>query len=113
MSTSEGGIPVCAWVRMTLPGFGFPTFIGFTYVDREAGLSAKGGSGDDPDLAEAPGLTVRLPMPGVDPEPLGEPEIQRLGLPRVPSWVGFYGPQPLAGMSWPVPRRGRWWQFWK
>jgi hypothetical protein len=96
MSASEGAIPVCAWICMELPGF--PTFIGFTYVARVAGLSAKGGTRDDPNLAEAPLLTVRLPMPGIALEPLGEEEIQRLGLPRVPSWVEqFYGPQPLAG----------------
>jgi hypothetical protein len=99
MSAKDGVIPVCAWVRMNLPGF--PTFIGFTYVDAEAGISAKGGNREDPNLAEAPGMTVRLPMPGVRCEPLPEEEIRQMGLPGMPTWVEeFYGPQPLAGKEW-------------
>ena len=45
MSDNNDLIPVCAWVSMRLPGF--PHFIGFTYVDSEAGLSAKGGNLED------------------------------------------------------------------
>jgi hypothetical protein len=43
-------IPIGTWIQMNLPGF--PTFIGFTYIDQQAGPSAKGGARDDPNLAE-------------------------------------------------------------
>ncbi len=99
MSANGGTIPVCTWVRMSIPGF--PSFIGFTYVDAEAGISAKGGNQEDANFVESPSLTVRLPMPGVRCELLPEEEIGKLGLPRMPTWVEeFYGPQPLAGKEW-------------
>ena len=50
MSDNNDLIPVCAWVSMRLPGF--PHFIGFTYVDSEAGLSAKGGNLEDSNMRE-------------------------------------------------------------
>ena len=104
MSAKDGAIPVCTWVRMSLPGF--PSFIGFTYVDAQAGLSAKGGPREEAKLAEAPSVTIRLPMPGVRCQPLPEDEIRQLGLPRMPSWVEeFFGPQPLAGTEWGAWRR--------
>lgn len=100
---TPGEIPVCTWVRMDLHGFP-PNFIGFTYVDREAGLSAKGGSQDDADVVEKPLHTVRLPIPGLPCTPLSEAEISQLGLPAMPSWVEeCYGPQPAPGTVW-----GRW-----
>jgi hypothetical protein len=102
MNPPDELIPVGAWIRMSLPEF--PTFVGFTYVDPQAGLSAKGGPQADPNLATAPGVTVRLPMPGSAWELLGEEEKTQLRLPTRPSWVEeFYGPQPKAGTLW-----GRW-----
>lgn len=99
MNQGEEAIPIGAWIRMSLPGF--PDFISFTYVDRQAGLSAKGSSQEASNLAEAPAMTVRLPMPGVAWNTLTEEEIRRFHLPQTPSWVEqFYGPQPKPGTRW-------------
>jgi hypothetical protein len=90
-------MPVGAWVRLFLPQQ--PEVIGFTYVDRVAGFSARGGPADDPHLADRPALIVRLP--GFAWQPLGEEEVARLGLPARPAWVEqFYGPQPAPGTLW-------------
>jgi hypothetical protein len=97
-------IPTGTWIQMNLPGF--PTFIGFTYVDPEAGLSAKGGPRDDSDLAERPSMTLRLPMPGIASTALSLAEIERLHLPEMPTWVEeFYGPQPKRGTGWGIWRQ--------
>jgi hypothetical protein len=104
MDHAEQPIPTGTWIQMNLPGF--PTFIGFTYVDPEAGLSAKGGPQDDSDLAERPSMTLRLPMPGVASKALSREEIERLRLPKMPSWVEeFYGPQPEPGTQWGIWRQ--------
>jgi hypothetical protein len=104
MSDNNDLIPVCAWVSMRLPGF--PHFIGFTYVDSEAGLSAQGGNLEDSNIAEAPSLTVRLPMPGITCERLPQAETERLNLPPMPTWVEeFYGRQPMSGKYWGEWRR--------
>jgi hypothetical protein len=58
-----------------------PEIIGFTYLDREAGFSAKGGPEGDPQLADRRAITVRLP--GFNWQPLAEEEIAHLGLPGV------------------------------
>jgi hypothetical protein len=90
-------MPVGAWVRLFVPQQ--PEIIGFTYLDREAGFSAKGGPAGDPQLAERPAITVRLP--GFSWQPLAEEEVAHLGLPVPPSWVEeFYGPQPPPGTLW-------------
>lgn len=87
-------MPVGAWVRLFVPQQ--PDIIGFTYLDPQAGLSAKGGPADDPQLAETPTFTVRLP--GLHWQPLIEEEIARRGLPARPTWVEeFFGPQPAPG----------------
>jgi hypothetical protein len=104
MDHAEQPIPTGTWIQMNLPGF--PTFIGFTYVDPEAGLSARGGPQDDSDLAERPSMTVRLPMPGVASKALSLEEIERLRLPDMPKWVEeFYGPQPGPGTEWGIWRQ--------
>lgn len=104
MDHGEQPIPTGTWIQMNLPGF--PTFIGFTYVDAEAGLSAKGGPRDDSNLAEMPSMTVRLPMPGVASKALSPEEVEGLRLPKMPTWVEeFYGPQPKPGTEWGVWRR--------
>jgi hypothetical protein len=80
---------------------GVDSFIGYAYVDRQAGPSAKGGPLNDQNLADAPAMTVRLPMPGMTLQVLGKAEIERLGLPAKPTWVEkFYGPQPPIGTLW-------------
>ncbi len=104
-TATPGEIPVCAWVRMDMQGFA-DDFIGFTYVDPQAGLSAKGSDKDDKDLVEKPSMTVRLSIPGPPCTPLSAAEISQLKLPAMPSWVEtFYGPQPLAGKVWGTWRR--------
>ena len=95
-------IPVGVWIRMTLP---LPTslakagtpFVGFTYVDPAAGLSAKGGPEGDPTLAKAPAVTVRLSLGGFSWQPLSEQEIARYRLPLSPAWIESYGAQPSPG----------------
>src|SRR5947209_5875435 len=57
--SADEPMPVGAWVLLFVPQQ--PEIIGFTYLDREAGLSAKGGPAGDPHLAERPAITVRLP----------------------------------------------------
>jgi len=96
---AEDLIPVGVWVRVSLPDF--PDFVGFTYVDRQAGLSAKGEAREGE--SEIVGMTVRLPLPGI--QALSEAEVDRLGLPVVPSWLEVYGPQPKPGTLWGSWRR--------
>jgi hypothetical protein len=96
-------IPVGVWIRTTLPDgrdAAATEFIGFTYVDPQAGLSAKGGARGEP-FVEAPTMTLRLPLGDLPWERLGDEEIATLALPRAPSWVEeFYGPQPPPGTPW-------------
>lgn len=94
--------PIGVWVRMLLPPAPGEAeglaFIGFTYVDQQAGPSAKGGpEGED---VELPSVTVRLPFPGVAVQPLAADEAGRRGLPLVPSWLVHFGPQPAGGTTW-------------
>ncbi len=91
--------PFGAWVEMTLAWERPEPFIGFTYVDPDAGLSAKGAAEGDPSLVQAPAHTVRLPMP-VPFRVLSEEEQQRRGLPAQPPWLHFYGPQPDPQAPW-------------
>ncbi|MCA8995839.1 MAG: DUF2314 domain-containing protein, partial [Planctomycetaceae bacterium] len=92
MNQDNEAIPIGTWLRIQLPGM--PTLIVYTYLDPQAGLSAKGGAQDDVNLAEAPSRTVRLPMPGSVWEALSEEEVRQRNLPQPPSWVDrFYGPQ--------------------
>lgn len=98
MNKDNEMIPIGTWIHIDLPEY--PRFIGFTYIDPEAGLSAKGGAQDDPDLAEAIHIIVRLPMTGRAWNPLTEEEIRDLGLPKTPEWLKHYGPQPKPGTLW-------------
>ena len=57
------GTALLRWIELQLPDppWSEPEpFIGFVYMDAQAGLSAKGGRAGDPSQAEQPGLTVRL-----------------------------------------------------
>src|SRR4051794_39796076 len=93
-------MPVGAWVRMEIPGQG--TFVGFTYVDAQAGFSAKGWVGDE--SPGVPSVTGRLPF-GVPWAELTADEVAAQKLDTPPAWVAqFYGPQPPAGTDW------GWWQ---
>jgi hypothetical protein len=102
MNQGNEAIPVSTWIRMDMEVPALPTIIAFTHVDHEAGLSAAGGSLDDPNLGKAPSVIVRLagPNPGLVWEPLSEEEIGRLHLPRIPVWLHFYGPQPKPTTHW-------------
>jgi hypothetical protein len=91
-------MPVGVWVRLPLPEC--PEFVGFTYVDPQAGFSAQ--AQVPPGAGEEQGrlLIVRLPI-GVPWEVLPEAEVIRLGLPAVPPQIPmFYGPQPRPGTLW-------------
>jgi hypothetical protein len=95
--TPAGGgdtFPIGAWLRLDLPEL--PGFVGFTYVDQEAGPSAQGRVQKD---GQEQAVIVRMPLGTW--EVLSEVEVSRLGLPAVPSWVEeFYGPQPKPGALW-------------
>ena len=96
MNSPEQRMRVGTWVRMEIAGQG--TFVGFTYVDAQAGFSAKGWLSDG--APGVPTVTVRLPL-GVPWEELSADEIAAQKLDNVPGWVAeFYGPQPPAGTEW-------------
>ncbi len=73
----------------------------FSYVDPQAGPSAKGAllrdveptSEDVRDAATRPTLTVRL-GPGLQPRPLPVELAERLTLPAEPEWLAFFRPGP-------------------
>lgn len=91
--------PVGAWVELKLPWEKPEPFIGFTYVDPDAGLSAKGGPDGAEKLVQAPEFTVRLPLP-LPFRVLSEEEKQRRGLPVAPPWLHFFGRQPDPDAPW-------------
>lgn len=85
------------WVRVEQEGRA--PAIAFVYLDRTAGLSAKGyfeGKG----AANRPNITFRLTNFVGDIKALGEGELAELELPSKPEWLSAYGPQPLAWGSW-------------
>ncbi|EYF05085.1 DUF2314 domain-containing protein [Chondromyces apiculatus] len=94
MSAHEPLFPIGAWIRVRMPDL---TFVGFTYLDARAGLSAKGMAEEHVGNASAPGVTLRLPMPGIPWEELDGAAVERLGLPETPDWLEFFGPQPRRG----------------
>lgn len=90
------------WVELALPEppwTGGAAFVGFVYMDWQAGMSAKGGAADDPAVATAPRLTVRLPI-GVDGRVLDDDELRARGLPDLPPWLEAYGAQPARDGAW-------------
>ncbi len=96
------GTALLRWVELELPEPPWrerEPFLGFVYLDPQAGLSAKGGRAGDASQVESPSLTVRLPI-GVPGRILDEDEVARRGLPASPSWLSFYGPQPPAHGPW-------------
>jgi hypothetical protein len=96
--TAGTTIPVGRWLRIKLSNC--PSFVGYTYVDQQAGLSAKGSSQRDPQLAIAPFMTVRLPMPRASWRVLDGEERNRLSLPLRPPWLELFGPQPEPDSLW-------------
>jgi hypothetical protein len=97
-SSMDEKMPVGVWVQMEVPDQG--SIVGFTYVDRQAGFSAQGGTlNSDGRLDSAQRIIVRLPL-GVPWRKLTAEETGRLGLETPPSWVAIYGPQPTPGSIW-------------
>lgn len=96
-------MPVGAWIRIDIPEH--PNFVGFTYVDHEAGagFSAQGGGYlIDGSLDESPDLIiVRLQLGHWKWTVLTDHEIGQYALPTRPTWVDeLYGPQPEPGSLW-------------
>lgn len=100
--TAVDGAALLRWVELELPEPPWKekeAFLGFAYLDPQAGFSAKGGRASDPDTVDKPALTVRLPI-GVPGRLLDDNEVAARGLPAAPSWLSFYGPQPPAHGPW-------------
>ena len=98
-ANAQPPLRVGAWMLIT--GLHAGPLIGFTYVDREHGLCAKGGPPDQDDLGTRPSVTIRtLPWPNLQWRFLSADEVARLQLPALPDWVRFYGPQPQPGITW-------------
>ena len=96
---AEPEFRVGTWILISRPGGSY--FVGFTYVDPEKGLCAKGGPPDQPDLATRPSETFHsLPWPNLQWRYLSIDEIRQLQLPTLPDWVRYYGPQPDPGIIW-------------
>ncbi len=75
-------------------------FVGYTYLDPSAGLSARGDSLEKLSQGSFPAQTVRLPF-GQTPWTVFPPEkIRSNALPEIPTWVEHYGPQPPSGTLW-------------
>ena len=91
------------WVLVDLPPTFGPSdepFLGFVYMDR-SGLSVRGGRPSDPEVAERPSVTIRLPMeaPG---RILADEDVAARGLPAQPGWLRHFGAQPPAEAPWRV-----------
>jgi len=100
--TALAGEALLSWIELALPDppWSEPEpFVGFVYLDDQAGLSAKGGRAGDPALAARPVLTVRLPI-GVPSRILDGAEAAGRGLPARPDWLHHYGTQPPAHGPW-------------
>ncbi|MGE0434231.1 MAG: hypothetical protein AB7K09_15460 [Planctomycetota bacterium] len=100
-------IPPLIWVRVALPANApWPSFIGFTYVDAEQGLSAGGFPEIEPDIRSADWhsmMPVIARLAGqmlANATPLDEAERIALGVPDRPAWVAHYGPQPAHHGCW-------------
>lgn len=90
-------IPVNRWVRIRLPD---GEVFGYTYVDSQAGTSAKGAAVSIPPrpqeldaVREGAGVTVRLSQGQWDVEGLSEEELARYELPCPPTWVPLFEPE--------------------
>jgi len=92
-------IPLGRWVWMELPWELKERFLGYVYVDPDAGLSAKGGPESAAQIAELPTYTVRLPLQ-LPILSLTPKEISKRALPRIPTWLEYYGPQPDPEAAW-------------
>jgi hypothetical protein len=98
-AAAQGPIAWGQWVFMELPWEHQERFLGYVYVDPDAGLSAKGDRASVAELVERPTFTVRLPM-GFPFRPLTAEEVSARGLPAQPPWLVHYGPQPDPESPW-------------
>lgn len=110
MTAVLDGTALGHWVELALPEPPWATatpFLGFVYLDPDAGLSTKGGAADRP-IDEA-NLIVRLPS-GAPGRVLAADEVAARGLPAAPPWLAHYGPQPRTDAPWRTApsMRGRW-----
>lgn len=108
MTAPLDGDALGRWVEIALPDapWGRPApFVGYVYMDWQAGMSAKGGPADRPD--DPPSLTVRLPI-GAPSRVLDAAEVGARVTP--PAWVAHFGPQPPTDAPWRrnPALRGRW-----
>jgi hypothetical protein len=115
-ATAVDGTALGHWVELQLPEppwTELEPFVGFVYLDAQAGLSAKGGRAGDPAHAAQPSLTVRLPI-GVPARVLTGDEAAARGLPVAPGWLAGFGPQPATDAPWRVDPalRGRFHPQW-
>jgi hypothetical protein len=101
LAQMQGPIAWGQWVLLQMPWEHPEHFLGYVYVDPGKGLSAKGDRESVPvaELAERPGVTVRLPM-GFPVRPLTAEEVSARGLPTPPPWLALYGPQPDPESTW-------------
>lgn len=86
------------WVLLTRPDQS-ERFLGYVYVDAQAGMSLRGGPESTLDPATRPTHTIRLPFPGVL-QPLSAAEVAARRLPEPPDWIQHYGPQPRPRAPW-------------
>jgi hypothetical protein len=84
------------WVELQVPWEHSEPFVGYVYMDSDAGLSAKGDRAGSQPLGTC---IVRLPMP-FPWRVLDSAEISNAGLPAVPEWLKHYGPQPDIKAPW-------------
>lgn len=83
-----------AWIQLMIEERGF---IGFTYLDPEAGFSAKGFMKDNLDN---PNVVLRSPDCFGEWQELSAEACEGLKLPTPPDWLESYGPQPPQGTLW-------------
>jgi hypothetical protein len=93
------GDPTCVgqWAFLDRPGE--ERFLGFVYLDAQAGMSLRGGPESTLDPMTRPTHTFRLPYPG-GLRALGRDEVAARRLPEPPDWVAHYGPQPRPRAPW-------------
>ena len=94
---SSGAMPIGAWIRLDAAG---RAIVGFTYVDRNAGFSARGWAVRGGKLDLTARLIVRLPFAGAPWRIMAPEEVRSLGMETPPDWLASYDEQPAQGTIW-------------
>jgi len=94
---SSGAMPIGAWIRLDAAG---RAIVGFTYVDRNAGFSARGWAVRGVKLDLTARLIVRLPFAGAPWRIMAPEEVRSLGMETPPDWLASYDEQPAQGTIW-------------